>query len=130
MRILLADDSETNCMMLSLLLSRCGHTVTQAGDGGELLHHWQKGEFDVALMDIQMPVMDGMETTRVIREHEKKSGAHLPIIALTAHALKETREHMLSSGFDGYVAKPVDLNLLHEEMRQVLAQNGLQASEG
>ena len=122
LRILLADDSETNCMMLSLLLSRCGHTVTQAGDGGELLHHWQKGEFDVALMDIQMPVMDGIETTRVIREHEKKSGAHLPIIALTAHALKETREYMLSSGFDGYVSKPIDLKLLHEEMRLVVVQ--------
>jgi len=122
LRILLADDSETNCMMLSLLLSRYGHTVTQAGDGGELLHHWQKGEFDVALMDIQMPVMDGMETTRVIREREKKSGAHLPIIALTAHALKETREHMLSSGFDGYVSKPVDLKLLHKELRQVVVQ--------
>ncbi|MCE1225324.1 MAG: ATP-binding protein [Geobacteraceae bacterium] len=130
LRILLADDSETNCMMLSLLLSRYGHTVTQAGDGGELLHHWQKGEFDVALMDIQMPVMDGMETTRVIREREKKSGAHLPIIALTAHALKETREHMLSSGFDGYVSKPIDLKLLHEELRQVLAQQAGQASEG
>ncbi|SJZ65896.1 Signal transduction histidine kinase [Trichlorobacter thiogenes] len=129
LRILLADDSETNCMMLSLLLSRYGHTVTQANDGGELLHHWQKGEFDVALMDIQMPVMDGMETTRVIREHEKKSGAHLPIVALTAHALKETREHMLSSGFDGYVAKPVDLKLLHEEMKLVIAQGGGQASK-
>jgi len=124
LRILLADDSETNCMMLSLLLSRYGHNVTPANDGGELLHHWQKGGFDVALMDIQMPVMDGMETTRVIREHEKKSGEHLPIIALTAHALKETREHMLSSGFDGYVSKPVDLKLLHEEMRQVVAQSG------
>ena len=130
LRILLADDSETNCMMLSLLLSRYGHTVTQANDGGELLHHWQKGEFDVALMDIQMPVMDGMETTRLIREHEKKSGAHLPIVALTAHALKETREHMLSSGFDGYVAKPVDLKLLHEEMKLVIAQGGGQTSEG
>jgi signal transduction histidine kinase/ActR/RegA family two-component response regulator len=129
LRILLADDSETNCRMLSLLLSRYGHTVTQANDGRELLHHWQKGEFDVALMDIQMPVMDGMETTRVIREHEKKSGAHLPIIALTAHALKETREHMLSSGFDGYVAKPVDLKLLHEEMKLVIAQGGGQASK-
>jgi len=127
LRILLADDSETNCMMLSLLLSRYGHTVTQAGDGGELLHHWQKGEFDVALMDIQMPVMDGMETTRVIREREKKSGAHLPIIALTAHALKDTREHMLSAGFDGYVSKPVDLKLLHEELRMVIAQSGEQA---
>ena len=127
LRILLADDSETNCTMLSLLLSRYGHTVTQAGDGGELLHHWQKGEFDVALMDIQMPVMDGMETTRVIREREKKSGEHLPIIALTAHALRETREHMLSAGFDGYVSKPIDLKLLHEELRLVLAQGGEQA---
>nr|WP_307726485.1 ATP-binding protein [Trichlorobacter sp.] len=130
LHILLADDSETNCAMLSLLLSRYGHTVTSAGDGGELLHHWQKGGFDVALMDIQMPVMDGMETTRVIREHEKKSGAHLPIIALTAHALKDTREHMLSSGFDGYVSKPIDLKALHEEMRQVVVKDGGQVFEG
>ncbi len=130
LRILLADDSETNCLMLSSLLSRFGHNVSTVGDGAELLLKWQKGGFDVALMDIQMPVMDGMETTRVIREYEKKSGEHLPIIALTAHALKETREHMLSSGFDGYVSKPVDLKLLHEEMRLVVAQDGGQASEG
>ena len=124
LRILLADDSETNCTMLSILLSRFGHSVTPAGDGAEVLQQWQKGGFDVVLMDIQMPVMDGMETTRVIREHERKNGGHLPIIALTAHALKETREHMLSAGFDGYVSKPIDLKLLHDEMRQVIVQDG------
>jgi len=122
LRILLADDSETNCMMLSILLSRFGHSVTPAGDGAEVLQQWQKGGFDVVLMDIQMPVMDGMETTRVIREHERKNGGHLPIIALTAHALKETREHMLGSGFDGYVAKPIDLGILHAEMKRVVVQ--------
>jgi PAS/PAC sensor hybrid histidine kinase (EC 2.7.3.-) len=110
--------------MLSILLSRFGHSVTPAGDGAEVLQQWQKGGFDVVLMDIQMPVMDAMETTRVIREHERKNGGHLPIIALTAHALKETREHMLSAGFDGYVSKPIDLKLLHDEMRQVIVQDG------
>lgn len=130
LRILLADDSETNCMMLSLLLSRFGHSVIPAGDGAEVLQQWQKGGFDVVLMDIQMPVMDGMETTRIIRAHEMKNGGHLPIIALTAHALKETREHMLGAGFDGYVSKPIDLKLLHEEMRRVVIQDEGQASEG
>ena len=76
-----------------------------------------------------MPVMDGMETTRLIREHEKKNGSHVPIIALTAHALKETREHMLSSGFDGYVSKPVDLGALHVEMKRVVTQDAGQAFE-
>ncbi len=121
LRILLADDSETNCMMLSMLLSRFGHRVTPAADGAEVLQQWQKGDFDMVLMDIQMPVMDGMEATQVIREHEKTNGNHAPIIALTAHALEETREQLLLSGFDGYVSKPVDLNALHFEMKRVLA---------
>jgi CheY-like chemotaxis protein len=71
-------------------------------------------------MDIQMPVMDGVEATRVIREHEQKYGDHTPIIALTAHALNEQREHLLGAGFDGYVSKPIDLSVLNGEMKQVL----------
>lgn len=130
LRILLADDSESNCLMLSLLLSRFGHTVTQAGDGAELLQHWRNGCFDLLLMDIQMPVMDGIETTRVIREHEKKDGSHVPIIALTAHAMKETRGELLGAGFDGYVSKPVDLGLLFVEIKQVMTQHGGQPSAG
>jgi CheY-like chemotaxis protein len=73
-------------------------------------------------MDIQMPVMDGIETTQVIREYEKKNGGHIPVIALTAHAMQEQREHLLVSGFDGYVSKPVELTALNAEMKRVTSQ--------
>jgi signal transduction histidine kinase len=121
LRILLADDSEANRTMLTLLLIRFGHEVTSSGDGTELLEQWRAGTFDVILMDIQMPVMDGVETAQVIREHEKAHGGHAPIIALTAHAMEESREQLLLSGFDGYVSKPIDLAVLHQEMKRVLA---------
>jgi len=121
LRILLADDSEVNRTLLTSLLMHFGHEVTSTGDGMELVEQWRKGAFDVILMDIQMPLMDGTETTQLIREHEKKNGGHAPIIALTAHALQETREQLLLSGFDGYLSKPVDLIALHAEMKRVLS---------
>ncbi len=123
LRILLADDCKANRTLLTILLSRFGHEVISSGDGIELLEQWRIGTFDVVLMDIQMPLMDGVETTQVIREHEKKNGGHAPIIALTAHALKDTREQLLLSGFDGYISKPIDLIALHAEMKRVVTQN-------
>jgi CheY-like chemotaxis protein len=122
LRILLADDSQTNQVMLTQLLRHFKHVVTSVGDGADALQHWQKDSYDVILMDIQMPVMDGIETTQVIREYEKKNGGHIPVIALTAHAMQEQREHLLVSGFDGYVSKPVELTALNAEMKRVTSQ--------
>jgi len=120
LHILLADDSLTNRTMSERLLGHFGHKVTSSCDGVDALEQWKKGGFDIILMDIQMPVMDGSEATRIIREHEKKTGTHIPIIALTAHALKEQKDQLLMTGFDGYVTKPMDLSVLHAEMKQVL----------
>ncbi|CAH2030969.1 ATP-binding protein [Trichlorobacter ammonificans] len=121
LRILLADDSRTNREMTTRLLQRFSHEVIPVPDGAAALERWRDGRFDVILMDVQMPVMDGIEATRIIREQEREQGRHTPIIALTAHALTEHREHLLASGFDGYVSKPLDLGLLHEEMKRVCA---------
>lgn len=120
--ILLVDDSQTNQTMVANLLRHFGHQVTCSGNGAHALEQWRASSFDIILMDIQMPVMDGVEATRVIREHEQKNGGHTPIIALTAHALNEQREHLLGAGFDGYVSKPIDLSVLNGEMKQVLKE--------
>ena len=122
LRILLVDDSLTNLAMVANLLRRLGHEVTSCSDGSEALEQWRSNQFDRILMDIQMPVMDGIEATRIIREQEKKSGKHIPIIALTAHALNEQRNHLLVSGFDGYVSKPIDLATLNAEMKRIVQQ--------
>ncbi len=122
LRILLADDSQANRTMMTRLLGHFGHQVTSLGDGTEILAQWEKGQFDIILMDIQMPLMDGVEATRLIREHEQGSSTHIPIIALTAHAMEEQRTQLLQSGFDGYVSKPIDLTTLHLEMKRVLSR--------
>ena len=121
LRILLVEDSETIQTMLAKLLRHFAHTVTVSSNGAEALEQWRSNEFDVILMDIQMPVMGGEEATQIIREHEKKHGGHVPIIALSAHAMEETRGQLLLTGFDGYVSKPVDLIALHGEMKRVLS---------
>ncbi|RMI05120.1 MAG: response regulator, partial [Calditrichaeota bacterium] len=89
------------------LLEKMGHTVTLAGDGKAAVETWQQQPFDLILMDIQMPGMDGFQATRLIREREKATGEHIPIIALTAHATKGYQERCLAAGMDGYVSKPV-----------------------
>ena len=106
--------------MVTKLLQHLSHDVTACGDGSEALQLWQTGNYDVILMDVQMPVMDGIETTGVIRKQEKKHGGHTPIIALTAHALSEQRDQLLTSGFDGYVSKPIDIATLSDEMTRVI----------
>jgi len=116
--ILLADDQEMNRTVMCKLLARFGHTLETAENGGEALELWEKGGYDVILMDVEMPGIDGTEATRRIREAELKGSERTPIIALTAHALKDQREKLLSCGFDGYVAKPVDLRELLEEIRR------------
>jgi CheY-like chemotaxis protein/anti-sigma regulatory factor (Ser/Thr protein kinase) len=118
--ILLVDDSQTSQIMTAKLLRHFGHRVQTAENGAEALEQWRKAQFDLVLMDVQMPVMDGLEATRIIREEERLTSRHTSIIALTAHALVEQRRHLLSSGFDGYVSKPLDVTALNIEMKRVL----------
>ncbi len=108
LRILLAEDNEVNQRLAVHLLQRHGHTVSVAGNGQEALDLLDREPFDVVLMDVQMPEMDGFEATARIRAREQTTGTRLPIIALTAHAMKGDRERCLAAGMDAYVSKPID----------------------
>jgi CheY-like chemotaxis protein len=97
-----------------------GHDVVTANNGRECLAALENGTFDIVLMDIQMPVMNGQEALREIRRKEQGCGHHQPIIALTAYSFHEDRELFLQEGFDGYVSKPMEIHILINEMRRVL----------
>ncbi|WP_254510630.1 PAS domain-containing hybrid sensor histidine kinase/response regulator [Anatilimnocola floriformis] len=120
LRILLAEDSLVNQRLAVGTLERLGHQTTIANNGQEALSLLQRQSFDLVLMDIQMPELDGLETSLRIREQEKRTGGHIPIIAVTAHALKGDRERCLEVGMDGYVSKPIRQKLLIEEIEHVL----------
>jgi two-component system, sensor histidine kinase and response regulator len=106
-RVLVAEDNAVNRQLVTVLLTKRGHTVVPARDGREAVAAATSGSFDVVLMDVQMPEMDGLEATRAIRSAELVSGGHVPIIALTAHAMKGDAERCLGAGMDGYISKPV-----------------------
>jgi PAS domain S-box-containing protein len=110
LRVLVVEDSAVNRELIVRLLAKRGHTSEVAANGREALAKLEqagRGSFDLALMDVQMPEMDGFEATAAIREWEKAGGTHLPIIALTAHALKGDLERCLAAGMDGYIPKPI-----------------------
>jgi len=107
-KVLLAEDNLVNQKVAVRFLEKRGHTVVLAESGNTALDAWRKQTFDIILMDIQMPEMDGFEATSRIREHEKSTGQHIPIIALTAHAMVGDRERCLAAGMDDYVSKPID----------------------
>ncbi len=98
--------------------------MSVAGDGREALAALEKDNFDVVLMDIQMPEMDGFEATAAIRQKEKFSGRHIPIIAMTANALKGDQERCLEAGMDGYIAKPIRTKELFAAIETILDRNG------
>ncbi len=107
LRILLADDGQVNQEVAVGLLNMRGHQVQVVEDGRAAVRAFERESFDVILMDLEMPEMDGLQATALIREKEKGSAGHVPIIAMTAHALKGFREQCLAAGMDGYVTKPV-----------------------
>ncbi|MEZ6145533.1 MAG: response regulator [Planctomycetaceae bacterium] len=107
LKILLAEDSLANQKLALGLLAKHDHHVTVAADGVAALDHWKSQHFDLILMDVQMPHMDGLEATRLIRKREEASRRHIPIIAMTAHAMRGDQELCLDSGMDAYVAKPI-----------------------
>jgi signal transduction histidine kinase/ActR/RegA family two-component response regulator len=124
LNILLAEDDVTNMAMLTRLLEKLGCDVTPAGNGLEALHILEKEEMDLVLMDIQMPVMDGVEATRRIREDQSLGRkARIPIIAVTAFAMTGDRERFLDAGMDDYIPKPVNMNTLVEAMDRVVHFN-------
>ncbi|MGZ3318177.1 MAG: response regulator, partial [Isosphaeraceae bacterium] len=107
LHILLAEDNEVNQEYAVDLLRRRGHTVVVANNGQEALADWEIGTFDIILMDVQMPLMDGFAATAAIRQRENATGRHTPIIALTAHVMKGDRERCLAAGMDAYASKPL-----------------------
>ena len=114
LKILLAEDSPTNQKLTVGLLSQWGHKVTVAQNGFEAIALFQQQEFDLLLMDVQMPEMDGLQATAAIREKETPSDHRIPIIALTAHAMPEDRKRCLDAGMDGYVTKPISQQALQD----------------
>jgi two-component system sensor histidine kinase/response regulator len=121
LRILVVEDNAVNQRLAVRLLEKQGHEVDVAANGREALAKLAAGPpFDLALMDVQMPEMDGLEATAAIRREEERTGRHLPILAMTAHALKGDRERCLAAGMDGYVSKPLHPEELYAGLRGVL----------
>jgi CheY-like chemotaxis protein len=106
--ILVAEDNRINQRLVQRLLERSGHTVELAENGEQALALHRQGSFDVVLMDVQMPVMDGLEATREIRKAEASDGSYTPIIAMTAFAMEGDKERCIEAGMDGYVSKPLN----------------------
>jgi signal transduction histidine kinase/DNA-binding response OmpR family regulator len=121
LNVLLAEDNAVNQRLAATLLERRGHRVTIAANGREALDALDRQRVDVVLMDVQMPEMGGLEATAAIRAREKETGAHLPIIAMTAHAMKGDRARCLAAGMDEYLSKPLDSKLLCTTVEQVAA---------
>ena len=110
--VLVAEDNETNQVVARGMLERLGHRAEVVGDGRAALDALEAGPFDLVLMDVQMPVMDGFQAVAAIRARGRKAGRRVPVVALTAHAMAGDRERCLAAGFDGYLAKPIRLKTL------------------
>jgi PAS domain S-box-containing protein len=118
--ILLVEDNRINQVLARTLLEKRGWTVRTAGDGAEAVSVWRQGGIDLILMDVQMPEVDGFQATRRIREQENELGGHIPIIGLTAHAMKGDREECLDAGMDDYIPKPVRAEVLYAAVERLL----------
>jgi CheY-like chemotaxis protein len=110
--MLLAEDNAINQVLAVRLLSKRGHTVVVAANGKEAVKAFETQSFDLILMDVQMPEMDGFEATAAIRQKEKSLGTHIPIIAMTAHAMMGDHERCLAAGMDEYLTKPIQIDEL------------------
>lgn len=122
LKILLVEDGDVNQQVALGLLDQFGHRAVVASDGQEAVHLYQEDSFDLILMDVQMPNMDGHEATEIIRELERVSGIHTPIIAMTAGAMKGDKERCLESGMDGYLSKPIDPSKLQSTILRCMEE--------
>ncbi|HEY7543627.1 MAG TPA: response regulator, partial [Blastocatellia bacterium] len=126
LRVLLAEDNAVNQRLAFRLLEKRGHSVRVVADGREALESVEREHFDAILMDVQMPDINGLEATAAIREKERATGRHTPVIAMTAHAIKGDRERCLRAGMDGYIAKPIRPDELFEVLES-LASDSIQS---
>jgi len=124
LRILVVEDNPVNQLLAVRLIEKLGHFAEAASNGRDALAAIRKEPFDLALMDVQMPDMDGFEVTRAIRQEERMSAAHLLIVAMTAHAMQGDRERCLAAGMDGYVAKPINIKDLCAALESASRQAG------
>jgi signal transduction histidine kinase/ActR/RegA family two-component response regulator len=119
-KILVAEDNLVNQRVATRFLEKRGHTVVLAESGKKALATWREQRFDLILMDVQMPDMDGFEATAAIREQEKSGAKHIPIIAMTAHAMVGDRDRCLAAGMDDYISKPVNANDLFAAIKRLM----------
>ena len=129
MRILLAEDNAVNRLVATRLLQKAGYEVVVAENGREAVEFAKKGNVQLVLMDVQMPEMDGFEATQAIRAFEKESGAHLPIVAMTAHAMKGDRDRCLAAGMDDYLTKPIRSAMLFAMLERFATKDEPRARE-
>jgi CheY-like chemotaxis protein len=123
LRILVVEDNEFNQELAANLLKKWGHVAVLAGDGKAALAAWEREPFDLILMDVQMPDMDGFAVTQAIRARERATNTHVPIVALTAHAMKGDRERCLAAGMDAYASKPIRAGELFEVIARLLSSD-------
>ncbi len=128
LHILLAEDNLVNQMVAQRVLEKWGHAVRTVNNGKEALEALKSQAFDLVLMDIEMPEMDGLQTTAVVRLREQGTSQHVPIVAMTAHAMKGDKERCLAAGMDAYVSKPVQVNELYEVLEDLMSQRQPEAA--
>jgi len=121
LQVLVAEDNQVNQLVATRILEKLGHRVTVVRNGREALVAAQAGKFDLIAMDVQMPELDGLDATSAIRAWEKSAGTHIPIIAMTAHAMKGDRERCLAAGMDGYTSKPIRIRELEQAIAQLVS---------
>ncbi len=125
LHVLVAEDNSVNQALIVGLMQNFGHTLEIAANGQIAIDKWQAGQFDLILMDVDMPGMNGYEATQKIRELEKAGTGHIPIIGLTAHEVAGSREKCLAAGMDGYLSKPIDINALLDELNRFGEHRGV-----
>jgi CheY-like chemotaxis protein len=129
LRILLAEDNIVNQRLALRILEKHGHSTVVACNGKEAVALLESQPFDLILMDLEMPLMSGLEAAAVIRERERQNGGHIPILALTAHAMKGDRERCLAAGMDSYVAKPIQPRELYQAIAELVPNSAVLEKE-
>lgn len=121
LKVLLVEDNSVNRMLVMKLFEKSDLVVTQAENGAEAIQAYRNNQYDMIFMDLQMPVMGGLAATAEIRKIEQQTGRHVPIIAMTANAMKEDREACMSAGMDDFITKPVKKDILYEKVTKYLS---------